>query len=1346
MPTTTHSRRLAPRRLPAAAFLVGLALTLAPIARGAAPPSEGQLPGAGPDWPPPARLVRHPAEILMPDGAGLQAALRRAHPSLDAFLRQHPAWKATMDPHTGGVERAFGDSLPAFDDLDPAEALNDPDSSGRAGRAARSFLAHHGDLLAPGLDLSAEALVLDDGPQVALADPAVLVVRLGQRHQGLPVLGAGLTLAVRDGRVFFLSAAALGPVRSGGAPRLDADRALAALRAHLIAAGASVPADLALSREAALAYLPRADAEGRGLAHDLAWVLEVRPRSAPGWLTHVAHVDARDGRVLALCPEARNAGSCSADPAQARAAVLGGVRPNRADEPEAILHFPFARVSVGGVLVSSDVNGRYPYDGGAVTSGLQGTLFKARCFECTGPAQPSAAGDESGDVDFGSGGGSGPAPVPGNGVSTPADRAAFYHLNQAWMFLDKWNNAFFDEIEALVNINSSCNAFSSGHQVGFFAKSATCNNTGEIRDVMQHELGHTWDRFDGNGITSGATSEWKGDVLALLIGGDSCVGESFRLSGGPTTACSGVRDLDEKAPGRLDHVPTPGVCPTCATVTRLANDCGGEIHCVGEIPGQASWHLLENLLTGADYISGAGLPGANPGFSAEQARWIMERLLVAGGPPMQTFNPTAAGVSIYDALLLADDEDGNLANGTPNAAYINAALGHHELQESPVIADAANCPALADPVPSVTLDRDAGTGLPAVRIDWTPSGGGATFDVYRNTRAGDAFLPIAREAAAGPVVDPGVQVGVTYRYFVAAVRKTGCAAISPGSNVVSIAVTPPELRIAAKVLAESPGGSDGDGRIEPGERATIQITLGEIGGAAAAAGVSASLSSDSPFSPVTSGGPVSFGTVPAGGTAPGASAYEVLVGPSEPCGGRVHLVLATTGTDGCWLDSFDVPIASVAAGCAESPSAFVEVVPGSVQVVSAAGDADGIPDNCEATTVQYQVRNAGSLAAGPVTSGVTTSHPGVTISPQTPCTLASLGPGATAACQFTFSLGGATAAGVPFVVTADSTTNATPSVLPFVLPAEADPHAYATLSYDFEVNLSGWTARNFSLSSARAASGALSVHAGSTTVNNLCAKLTSQSLRLQPGGSPSLTFQMFAMIEPLTDQWYDRANVHVIDLDTNEHILVAPSSGTPYNASGNIDGQMCHLNDQDGWGGPLGGFGAVGFDLSGFAGRRVRLEINYNSDEGDNREGIYVDDVVLSGAAADPAPADPQADACPLPEVSGPASAVPLDVERLAGGDLRFVWQDLGPGFQYNLYAGSLGAYYSHGGPAPLCGALGSGGSCAAGECGADLASAGIPAGDLYFLVTGAAFGGEGTSGSATSGVERDPLQSTCPP
>ena len=109
-------------------------------------------------------------------------------------------------------------------------------------------------------------------------------------------------------------------------------------------------------------------------------------------------------------------------------------------------------------------------------------------------------------------------------------------------------------------------------------------------------------------------------------------------------------------------------------------------------------------------------------------------------------------------------------------------------------------------------------------------------------------------------------------------------------------------------------------------------------------------------------------------------------------------------------------------------------------------------------------------------------------------------------------------------------------------------------------------------------------------------------------------------------------------------------------------------------------------------------------------------------------------------------SAVPLRVARLAGNAFRFTWQDLGAGFQYNLYTGSLGTFYSHGSSPLSCSGLGAGITCNGTTCTLDQPGASLPAGNRYFLVTGTGFGREGTSGVRTGGIERDPSQNTCSP
>jgi hypothetical protein len=241
-----------------------------------------------------------------------------------------------------------------------------------------------------------------------------------------------------------------------------------------------------------------------------------------------------------------------------------------------------------------------------------------------------------------------------------------------------------------------------------------------------------------------------------------------------------------------------------------------------------------------------------------------------------------------------------------------------------------------------------------------------------------------------------------------------------------------------------------------------------------------------------------------------------------------------------------------------------------------------------------------------------------------------------------------------------------------------------------------------------------------------------------------MTLETWVDIEPLTDQWYDRANVHVIDLVTNEHTLLTPSAGLPYNASGNEDGGLCHVAGEDGWAGNFPAFNSVTFDLAPWQGRRIQIELNYNSDEGDEREGIYFDDITITNVAPAALPADGQPDGCSVPEVSGPVAPVRLKVNPIAFQGVGLAWQDLGLGYRYNVYSGALGSFYSHGAGALSCQDAGAV-TCDGSACSSPVDGTSLPPGDLYFLVTATAFGSEGTSGFATSG-ERDPSQNTCAP
>ncbi len=197
-----------------------------------------------------------------------------------------------------------------------------------------------------------------------------------------------------------------------------------------------------------------------------------------------------------------------------------------------------------------------------------------------------------------------------------------------------------------VNIDSSCNAFFSRADVSinFFRQVPTvvCPNTA-YADVIAHEYGHAVDFVHG-GIRDSGFSEGFGDALAILLTRQPCVGREFF---GRNTCLRDARDL-------VLWPPTGGV------------------HNQGRIFAGFTWELIQQLLLNKEC------------GNAEDAISIAKRLILTASVD----NPA----DIQDAVLLtflADDDDGDLLNGTPHFRELAAA------------ADSRRIPRPADP----QLDR-----------------------------------------------------------------------------------------------------------------------------------------------------------------------------------------------------------------------------------------------------------------------------------------------------------------------------------------------------------------------------------------------------------------------------------------------------------------------------------------------------------------------------------------------------------------------------------------------------------------------------------------------------------------
>ncbi|MFK7929834.1 MAG: MYXO-CTERM sorting domain-containing protein [Myxococcota bacterium] len=221
-----------------------------------------------------------------------------------------------------------------------------------------------------------------------------------------------------------------------------------------------------------------------------------------------------------------------------------------------------------------------------------------------------------------------------------ADTWAHTQIVRAWLEDRQPTHSLLAEtIQARVNRGDvRCNAYYTGGTVNFARASGRCANTGRIADVIYHEYGHGVHHY---GLLSGAfagdLSEGTADYISATILNDARVGLGFFGTG------SVLRDID---PDR--------VYPT---------DFRGQVHNDGRIWSSFLWNLR------ADW---------QQIYGDELGARKVDRLMLdtmAQGPFLTT---------VGDAVILADDDDGDLSNGTPHACALKDLLDQHGLGPGPL--------------------------------------------------------------------------------------------------------------------------------------------------------------------------------------------------------------------------------------------------------------------------------------------------------------------------------------------------------------------------------------------------------------------------------------------------------------------------------------------------------------------------------------------------------------------------------------------------------------------------------------------------------------------------------------
>ncbi|MEM7263140.1 MAG: dockerin type I repeat-containing protein, partial [Planctomycetota bacterium] len=249
-------------------------------------------------------------------------------------------------------------------------------------------------------------------------------------------------------------------------------------------------------------------------------------------------------------------------------------------------------------------------------------------------------------------------PIALPGTPTPEDLAeihAFYHVNRVrdWfgsLALDppfEFEDPLFAPLPVRVNTPGSCSAgFDPNFDPGagqvphlFFAGSGACANA-SYSSVIHHEYGHAIVFEILGGFPAFDLNEGLADALATLHNGGRTIARDFYGPGQP------VRDVE---PDRIHPVV-------------------GDVWTRGLVVGGSFFDLRTRLIHELGFEEGATL-----------ASTLFAKSL--------SFMPDQIGDTVGVAVLLADDDDGDLTNGTPHDEWIIDSFAIHGLLDDAVIVD-----------------------------------------------------------------------------------------------------------------------------------------------------------------------------------------------------------------------------------------------------------------------------------------------------------------------------------------------------------------------------------------------------------------------------------------------------------------------------------------------------------------------------------------------------------------------------------------------------------------------------------------------------------------------------------
>lgn len=579
-----------------------------------------------------------PAEIRMyksrPADNSRQQALRES-PFWQAFLDNHGTWYAHFNERSGLPHRAYGQPITV-----PG---NSPHEIGI------NFFAS--SLGLPGFPVDQLQ------PTGAPMEGKYTWANFNQYYQGLEIIGSRASVKLFNNQVVLFAADVFPSVEINIQPGITAAQAAALAGAGI----AATVTDASCNGVLSVLPVPTQDAYSLRLVYTC-MVKTLNSEDIPG--NYLTYVDAHSGELLMrqnkvahICgkhcghPEPAPVNPANLSCLVVEVNLTGDAYPS--SPYDAIQNYPMPNIefTAGGDTYTTDENGH------VVVNEIPGTTANVRLMGSwsriyTNGVTPTFSfmmADGVNNQSF-------------NASANIKERSTYKSVNEIHAHQKAWMPDFEGmdfQLTTNIDVAGSCNAFYDGSSINFYDIGGGCNATSLIADVVYHEYGHGINDFFyqdlGGAWINGAMGEGYADFWAISLTNNPVLASGFY-----TDSEDGIRryDIDGKV---------------------YPEDLVGQVHADGEIIMGAWWD--SHLLMGADW--NVTMPIFVEAYAGLQA---------------ETFdgNEGEAYTDVLIDALMADDDDGDITNGTPNAAAIidgfalhgitllsNATLYHNDLEAAP---------------------------------------------------------------------------------------------------------------------------------------------------------------------------------------------------------------------------------------------------------------------------------------------------------------------------------------------------------------------------------------------------------------------------------------------------------------------------------------------------------------------------------------------------------------------------------------------------------------------------------------------------------------------------------------